>query len=225
MPPDAMSLGISTPEQVLCTPTSVLPSEWLPTAGAVAMSEVALLEGLSGMAPVWLPRSAAELDPGFKQWIPYGLVQAPCGRLACYRRRGSEERLKGVRSLGIGGHVNPVDAPAVDGLPFSWRQALWNGFRRELAEELPAAVPGTTRFLGLIHESRSEVGRVHIGMVFLHQTATPAPMDGGELGDLEWLRWPLEDGPLEDGALEGDAPELWSRLALSLLKNPCMPHP
>lgn len=212
-------MSVPLPEQVLCTPTSMLPLEWLPTAGAVAMSEEALLEVLSGMDPVWLPRSAAEVDPGFKQWIPYGLVRAPCGRLACYRRRGSERRLKGVRSLGIGGHVNPVDARERAGLPFSWRRVLWNGFQRELTEELPAAVPGSTRFLGLIHESQSAVGRVHLGLAFLHQTSTPAPMDGGELGDVEWTRWPWEVEASED------APELWSKLALSLLESPCVKSP
>jgi predicted NUDIX family phosphoesterase len=94
---------------------------------------------------------------------------------------------------------------------------FWNGFIRELSEELPMAVPGQTRFLGLIHESRTEVGKVHIGLVFLHQTSTPIPMDAGDLAPLDWL----DASSLLN--LIDDHPETWSLLALKLLT--CNPPP
>jgi len=200
-------------EWVLCSPRASLPARWLPLAGAVAMREGDLAGVLDGISPTWLPRSVAEADEGHKQWITYGLVREPGGRLACYRRRGTETRLHGARSLGVGGHVNPVDAGETDVVGFSWRGTLWNGFRRELAEELPMAVPGETRFLGLIHEDMSPVGRVHVGVVFLHETRTPAPMEPGELLGLEWVMPPAGEWSGEDG------PELWSRLALKLLQG------
>lgn len=98
----------------------------------------------------------------------------------------------------------------------AWRELLWTGRRRELAEEYPGAVPGTPRFLGLIHESRSAVGRVHLGVVFLHElTGDPGP-PGAELTGLRWLR-PHEYG---SAAWSPERFELWSRLALRLLHPP-----
>jgi predicted NUDIX family phosphoesterase len=175
------------------------------------LSEAALLATLESHAPVWLPRSVAETDPTHQQWIPYGLIREPSGRWACYRRRGTETRLIGSRSLGIGGHINPVDAPAagVGGAP--WGALFWNGFLRELAEELPDAVPGSSRFLGLIREAQSPVGRVHLGVVFLHLTSRALPMDPGELAPLEWVEDPE--------APECADLELWSHLAVELLRG------
>lgn len=204
----------SSPEIVLCSPTASLPPSWLPRSGAVPLSESALLSALAPIPPVWLPRSIAETDPTHKQWIPYGLIREPTGRWACYRRRGSESRLRGIRSLGIGGHINPIDAPSPDSAEAPWRSLFWNGFLRELAEELPAAVPGGSQFLGLIHEDLSPVGRVHIGVVFLHQTTTPLPLDPGELDPLEWLTDPSASSTPDDDL------ELWSRLALEFHRSP-----
>jgi predicted NUDIX family phosphoesterase len=196
-------------ELVLCCPVTAIPSAWMPAAGAIPLTEAALLEALAHTPPVWRPRSIAETDPTHKQWIPYGLIREPSGRWACYRRRGTETRLTGSRSVGIGGHINPIDAPSPQAPGSPWRSLLWNGFLRELAEELPAAVPGQTQFLGLIHESNSPVGRVHIGVVFLHTTTTPLPMEPGELAPLEWLPHPSSPNCTDL--------ELWSHLALRLL--------
>jgi len=201
----------SSAELVLCSPTASLPPAWLPRSGAVPLSESALLATLAYTPPVWLPRSIAETDATHKQWIPYGLIQEPSGRWACYRRRGTESRLHGIRSLGIGGHINPIDARPTDLAGSPWRSLFWNGFLRELAEELPAAVPGQSHFLGLIHEDLSPVGRVHLGVVFLHLTTTPNPMDPGELNPLEWIRDPASP--------DLDNLELWSRLAFHLCRT------
>ncbi len=206
-----------SPELVLCSPTASLPPAWLPRSGVVPLTESVLLATLAHTPPVWLPRSIAETDPSHKQWIPYGLVREPSGRWACYRRRGTESRLHGIRSLGIGGHINPIDAPPADPTGSPWRSLFWNGFLRELAEELPAAVPGQSHFLGLIHEDLSPVGRVHLGVVFLHLTTTLIPMDPGELAPLEWIQDPASPDL-------GDL-ELWSRLALQLHRSPKPPHP
>lgn len=206
-----------TEELVLCSPSAALPDAWLPQHGSLAISEARLAQALYHQVPVWLPRSQAETDPAFKQWIPYGLLQEPGGKLACYRRRGSEGRLRGIRSLGIGGHINPVDQRSEHPVGSPWLSLFWNGFLRELSEELPAAVPGSTRLLGLIHEAGTPVGRVHLGLVFLHQTTTPIPMDPGELAPLEWIHPTSLQHPTPD------APETWSLLALQLL--PCtQPH-
>ena len=55
-------------------------------------------------------RPAAELDPTHKQLIPYTLFHH-AGRYLVYTRGGSsgEKRLVAKNSVGIGGHINPVD--------------------------------------------------------------------------------------------------------------------
>ncbi|MGA4645160.1 hypothetical protein ACPDIX_11875 [Limisphaera sp. 4302-co] len=204
-------------EQVLCVRTAELPEEWLPEEGVVPLSEREFLSVLAPIRPWWRRRSEAEHDPSGKQWIPYVLVRNGRGELAVYRRRGAEPRLHGMWSVGIGGHVNPADAPGdgwVGGGLEYWRSVLWAGLRRELAEEFPgAAASGHTRFLGLIHESCSLLGQVHLGAVFLHSVSEVSPGAGAELAELQWLAPAAAGGP--------DWPlgrfELWSRLALELL--------
>ncbi|GAF85092.1 unnamed protein product, partial [marine sediment metagenome] len=60
--------------------------------------------------PYFLPRSQAEADPTYKQLIPY-VIMACDGKYLSYVRgtRAGERRLVGNRSIGIGGHINPVD--------------------------------------------------------------------------------------------------------------------
>ena len=203
-------------ELVLCSARADLQNGWLPLDGALPLGQEAFLAALGPVAPHWLPRSRAEHDPTFKQWIPYALVENARGELAAYPRHGTEARLHGLHSLGIGGHINPSDTnfdqtPSAPPPPF-WHTTLWAGLRRELAEEFPAAVEGTTRFLGLINEDTGPVGRVHLGAVFHHRLAHNPPPPEGELSGLVWLPpsalglppWPLTRF------------ESWSRLALTL---------
>jgi predicted NUDIX family phosphoesterase len=200
-------------EHVLCSAAASLPRIWLPETGAIRLSEEELLAALASMQPAWLLRSAAESNPEFKQWIPYVLLRNERGELAAYPRGGGEKRLHGLWSLGIGGHINSKDAESTPMGSEGWGQTLWNGLRRELAEEYPGAACGETQFIGLIHESQTAVGRVHIGAAFLHQVSGASFEFGNELAGLHWLpraeigagEWPLERF------------ELWSRLALDLL--------
>ncbi|MCS1410353.1 MAG: hypothetical protein M2R45_03545 [Verrucomicrobia subdivision 3 bacterium] len=202
------------PETVLCSRTDTLPASWLPEAGAVPLAEVELLSSLSELPPVWMPRPQAEHDPTFKQWIPYVILKNAQESLAVYTRCGTETRLYGRWSLGIGGHVNPADADGHDGAGATkWRSLLWNGLRRELGEEYPGARTGRTKFLGLIHESRSAVGRVHIGAVFIHEPTSLNDVPGSELFDLRWL----DLASIGSKAWPWKHFELWSRLAVKLL--------
>ena len=71
---------------------------------------------LEGIPFYWLPRSSAEMDPIYKQLIPYALLQTADGlHTGCYRRKGSEKRLHDFWSVGIGGHVNQNDRRNGDG--------------------------------------------------------------------------------------------------------------
>lgn len=211
-------------EQILCARTADLPPTWLPEAGAIPLHESVLLDILASISPHWLTRPAAENDPAFKQWIPYVLVQNDCQQLAAYPRRGTEARLHGLWSVGIGGHINLQDLRAAkvsSDLRHFWQQALWAGLRRELQEEFPAAARGTTRFLGLIHESCTKVGRVHLGAVFFHEVCGKPHPPGPELTDLQWL----PRAAFGHGDWLPERFELWSRLALELLADIDTPNP
>ena len=106
------------------------------------------------------PRVAMERDPAFKQVIPY-LVLRDRGRYFLMRRTraGGDERLHERFSIGVGGHVNPGD---VD---------LAGGLTREWSEELAADFVPEFRLLGLLNDDETDVGRVHLGVVYLAEAA------------------------------------------------------
>lgn len=200
-------------EYVLGTPTANLPSEWLPEAGHFLLDSAQWSSRLSALQAVWRLRSEAETDLGLKQWIPYALLRKPDGQIAAYPRQGTEARLHGLWSLGVGGHVNPGDAPDGFAGGLDWPTVLERALRRELHEEYPGAACAPVRFLGLVHECQTTVGQAHIGAVYqVDLSADPGP-PGAELTGLQWV--PREALGSPPWKLERF--ELWSRLALHLL--------
>ena len=61
----------------------------------------------------FIPRPDAENDPGYKQIIPYVVLRRG-DKIFMTRRlkKGGEARLHGLMSIGVGGHINPVDDAA-----------------------------------------------------------------------------------------------------------------
>lgn len=173
-----------TPEQVLVVERAAhFGGTW--PQGFVALPPAErqpTLERLERTA-VFMDRPRAEEDPSHKQLIPYcALLAGP--EVFCVERLPAqgEARLHGKLSIGIGGHINPVDtgtAPISSGgrspAPGTVRTAL----QRELCEELtiPATWPDRARFVGLINDDSDPVGSVHVGLVFLLQV----PAGGEEL--------------------------------------------
>ena len=106
------------------------------------------------------PRAAMERDPAYKQVIPY-LVLRDRGRYFLMRRTraGGDERLHERFSIGVGGHVNPGDLD------------LAGGLTREWSEELAADFVPEFRLLGLLNDDETDVGRVHLGVVYLAEAA------------------------------------------------------
>ncbi len=117
----------------------------------------------------FVERASAELDETTRQVIPY-VVLRHHGRIFTYARNraGNEARLHDVRSVGVGGHVNPGDLPEGLGrLASEPRDVLAAAARRELAEELvglPVETP--LEWLGFIFDDEAAVSRVHFGVVF-----------------------------------------------------------
>ena len=106
----------------------------------------------------YLDRPVAEEDPDHKQLIPYVVVRDG-DRVFLMERTdaGGDRRLHGRASIGVGGHLNPVDDGA---------DALMVGLRREWEEELVADWSPEFRLVGLLNDDSNPVGAVHLGVVF-----------------------------------------------------------
>lgn len=115
----------------------------------------------------FLPRAQAEQDPSFKQLIPYVVLRFRDQVFSYTRGQGTnEKRLRALRSVGIGGHINPIDG--ANGEP-PYRQ----GLLREVAEEVVLDTPYRETCLGFINDDRTPVGQVHLGIVHLFDLDAP----------------------------------------------------
>ena len=118
-----------------------------------------VVAGLAGIGR-FERRAAAEDDPTHKQVIPYLVLRdGPRWFLMRRTRAGMDVRLHDRWSIGVGGHLNRGD----------WDLA--GGLRREWNEELRADFVPEFRFVGLLNDDDSDVGRVHLGVVFVADAA------------------------------------------------------
>ena len=105
------------------------------------------------------PRAAVEVDPAWKQLIPYPVLRnGPAWYLMRRTKAGGDSRLHDRYSIGVGGHVNPIDG-ALDG-------DLSGALRREWHEELVTDVVPDFRWIGLLNDDTTAVGSVHLGLVY-----------------------------------------------------------
>lgn len=121
-------------------------------------SDLAQLRGAVARDGLYLKRMVAEADPTFKQLIPYVVVRDRGAVFLMHRTdAGGDSRLHGRASIGVGGHLNPVD---------EGEDALLAGLRREWDEELDAAWEPEFGLVGLLNDDSNPVGSVHLGVVF-----------------------------------------------------------
>jgi predicted NUDIX family phosphoesterase len=119
---------------------------------------------------VIMQRALLETNPKFRQLIPYVVVKQGDKYLAYERSKsGGESRLHNLFSIGIGGHVDAVDAVYNDKGVFQLTDTLRTGMYRELHEEL-----GLTEidFLGMttigyLSKDVTPVDEVHLGIVLV----------------------------------------------------------
>ncbi|MHB8718315.1 MAG: hypothetical protein ACYDAC_05425 [Candidatus Dormibacteria bacterium] len=148
------------PEDVLCVPRrTIFPDgAW---HGLVTQGLERVLRTIRA-ASEYRPRDLVEDDPSMQQIIPYCVVHHPhddTWLLTRRLRRSSEKRLHHRYSLGVGGHVNPVDG--ISGDP------VVGGVMREWAEEVVCPEPATARLVAMLNDDTTPVSRVHLGLVFL----------------------------------------------------------
>ena len=119
----------------------------------------------------FMPRSAAETDPAFKQIIPYVLL-VHGGKVLHYVRgkKSGEQRLVSKGSIGIGGHMNDLD----EGLFAMDEAAYLEGVRRETCEEVKIGAKFRNRVAALLNDDSNEVGQVHLGVVHVFELDAPA---------------------------------------------------
>jgi predicted NUDIX family phosphoesterase len=111
----------------------------------------------------YLDRSIAEGRPQVKQLIPYVVVRDGASVFLMHRTdAGGDPRLHGRASIGVGGHLNPVDAG---------EDALMAGLRREWAEEMVTDWDPAFELVGLLNDDTNPVGAVHLGVVFSVEAA------------------------------------------------------
>lgn len=148
------------------------------------------------------PRAGMELDPSFKQIIPYLVLRdGPRYFLMQRTQGGGDARLHGRYSIGVGGHLNPGDG------------GLTGGLRREWHEELIAEFLPDFRLAALLNDDTTPVGAVHLGAVYV------ADVEGRSVAIRETHK--LTGGfaePAEVSAV-ADRLETWSRLAFDFLES------
>jgi predicted NUDIX family phosphoesterase len=190
-------------ERVLVLPRADVPGGCDFTGVRTTDASLADLRAAIGRHGRYLPRVRAEADPSFKQIIPYVVVRDGADVFLMERTdAGGDPRLHRKASLGVGGHLNPVD----DG-----EEPLMAGLRREWAEELVTDWEPEFRLVGLLNDDGNPVGAVHLGVVFDVQAA------GRAVAVRETDKLSGRFAGAGDVAAAWDRLETWSRLAAQAL--------
>lgn len=158
----------------------------------------------------YLPRPVAEDDPSHKQLIPYVVVRD--GPRVFYMERtraGGDPRLHLKGSLGVGGHLNPVD---------HGDDPLMDGLRREWGEELEADFEPIFELAGFLNDDGNAVGAVHLGVVFTVKA------DGASVAVRERDKLTGRFVELAEVRAAWDRLETWSQLTLEWLEGRTPQH-
>ena len=158
----------------------------------------------------YIPRSQCETDPSYQQLIPYVVVR--CGGLIlAYQRKGSETRLDGLWSIGIGGHVNDTDEGWLSGVVREIREET--GFDGAIG--MTGQIPPNNEWaplsgpLGFLRSDLTAVDRVHLGVLYELRVPDVNAVHMTECADYRWF------DRIHAGGLNL---ENWSRMALDVLK-------
>jgi predicted NUDIX family phosphoesterase len=151
----------------------------------------------------FIDRPTAESSPQYKQIIPYVIIRHGDSVFLLRRsRKQTESRLHDKLSIGIGGHINPDTSDLLAGL------------QKELDEEVAVGGDYEIRFAGILNDDTTEVGRVHVGAVYILETAT------GDVRVLETEKMSGQWVPLSELGEHRDAMETWSQIAYDELLSP-----
>jgi predicted NUDIX family phosphoesterase len=162
-------------------------------------AEIGRLEGAAQVRS----RRELEMDPEWKQPIPYAIAIFRDATNHAFlfwmdRLEGtSDRRLHGRASFGVGGHIGAADTGIESALTREWSEEV-------ATPALPSFTP-----LGLLNDDGDDVGRVHLGVVYLARLASPE-IQVREREKLAGALVPLEEAVARAGELEG-----WSAALIS----------
>lgn len=189
-----------------------------------------LLDGKSGFVPMserraalvleraglWFgPRAELENEEGFRQIIPYVVLQVGSHLVRYTRTRsGKEARLHDLVSIGLGGHVDLSDVVTRDSR-IDLLGTLGRAAKREVSEEVGNLKVEHMRWIGMLVDDTTAVGRVHVGFVALWRLGEapnrrPEEAIGG-----------LETEAIADLEANLDRLETWSAMLLPYLAALC----
>ena len=157
----------------------------------------------------FMDRSEAEEDPSFKQIIPYAIFHHQ-GKYLHYTRgkSGGESRLHAQGSIGIGGHINPIDERA-DPLG---RETYLAGVEREISEELLIEGGYQNKVVAILNDDSNDVGKVHLGVVHIFELEN----DRVKSGEDALANLAFQSASDLKGELHGSL-ETWSRFCVDEL--------
>jgi predicted NUDIX family phosphoesterase len=164
-------------------------------------------------SPKFILRKDAEEDENYRQIIPYAFIRSKkTHRYLTYPRKGREERLHSMYSLGIGGHIDEEDYTQFKGQNISIMHMVSLGLTRELLEEVPNIVtvgerPELISTRGFVYSDASAVDRVHIAVAIRIDVADEFDADTEEIAG-EW-KTPQEIADMYDRF------ESWSQVVIS----------
>jgi predicted NUDIX family phosphoesterase len=151
----------------------------------------------------FMDRPLAEESPAYKQLIPYVVVRDGARTFLMERTdAGGDPRLHRKASIGVGGHLNPVDEGG---------DPLIAGLRREWSEELVTEWEPEFRLVGLLNDDSNPVGSVHLGVVFVVEA------DGRPIAVRERDKLTATMADAEELRAAEERMETWSRLVASHL--------
>lgn len=146
----------------------------------------------------------------FPQILPYITVADGEGKYLTYSRNGTETRLHGSRSIGIGGHIDLEDIfnnhDSINIL-----NIIGNAVCRELKEEASITIDAFTDkaisnlFSKIIVDTSNPVGEVHVGL--FSKLVYPHAQPQEELHDAKWLT-------VDELKASIDEYENWSKLII-----------
>ena len=155
------------------------------------------------------PRRELELDPSWKQPIPYAVALyrpegAPASDIQLFwmdrLAGGSDKRLHGRASFGVGGHISPNDGGIRAALAREWVEEV-------ATPTLPSFAP-----IGLLNDDGDDVGRVHLGIVFI-ATLTSSDIHIRETHKLAGSLLPVSEALRRRDELEGWSARLIDTIA------------
>jgi len=125
----------------------------------------------------FFPRSDVERDPTYRQLIPYIVIRrieyidAQSQQVDVFRYKSANRT-----SIGIDGHINEDDflflqkqSIIVKAGESDWGTVLRRTCQRRIKEEIGLTIGNTAqfRFMGVVRNSTDNVGKVHLGVVYV----------------------------------------------------------